>query len=475
MKRKRESGAVLPSNSTTHHHHHHPHPSSSSSTPTPAVHPSHWTVWHSSAQRWTRLDPATLPVSSSLTPPHPPSSSSSPTRSLSLLTYNTFSSSPSHTPLHSSALLSLLRSSHAHVLALQEISLAFFRLLVSQPWVRDSWAATTPEGYWGVAGEGGGGPGSKQGAREACVVLVRKELLGRGSGVGFVKLPRARDEQGKALVVASLHSAGREQLRIATSHFTSLPENAPIRASQYALARSVLFAPPPPSPPHTPHPHPHPHPRLVLLADFNASSEPEFAPLLVPLTPPGSPSTALALVDACPPSSPTCSSSSFAPRKRPWPCSASKGKGKGKEEGEEGGGEALFRHRPTFGHLYPLVSLHARKPRKPRRIDRVYVSAPPGLGGRVKTYAEIGGEPLKDERGGEVRDRMGKGGRAYASDHVGVRVEVEWEGGGEGGGGEEEEEEETERMKRRLEEGGSGSSGKRRRRKKRRKKSGAGE
>lgn len=80
--------------------------------------------------------------------------------------------------------------------------------------------------------------------------------------------------------------------------------------------------------------------------------------------------------------------------------------------------DLAFRHRPTFGALYPLVSLDASKPRRPRRIDRIYVSK----GTKSSHYRELGDEAIPGEK-----DKLGKGGKRYPSDHlaVGVRVSLE--------------------------------------------------
>ncbi|GAA5940870.1 hypothetical protein JCM10213_007990 [Rhodosporidiobolus nylandii] len=349
-------------------------------------------VYYPSLARWAPLDPLNLPLApASPSPPSPPS----PHLRLKALTYNTFSSAPSHTLSQSAALLRLIEGADADVVALQEVSSAFFSLLSREGWVRERYAVTTPEEFWAAAGEGHRGPGSKEGEREACVLLLRKELLGRGSEAGFVRLDRARDEQGKAAVWA--------RLRIVTSHFTSLPQHAAIRAGQYRACVDFLSSPSPASSPPATDPHPHPH--LLLLGDFNASSESEFAPFT---------SSPLRLVDACPPP-PTS-------RKRPFPASS------------DDHDEALFQHRPTFGALYPWVTPSARKPRKPRRIDRVFLSSSPssspGATAKVLKYTELGASPLVNDRGQPERDRCGKGGRAFASDHLGVAVKWEWRRGG---------------------------------------------
>lgn len=55
------------------------------------------------------------------------------------------------------------------------------------------------------------------------------------------------------------------------------------------------------------------------------------------------------------------------------------------------------------------------------------------------SYREIGDEPLRsvgrEGAPGELeRDRTGKDGRRWSSDHVGVRVEIEWAAAAAGDG-----------------------------------------
>ncbi|GAA5974071.1 hypothetical protein JCM11641_008246 [Rhodosporidiobolus odoratus] len=351
-------------------------------------------VYDALTARWTPLDPLELPDCPHALPSSSSSSSSSDMKPLRLncLTYNTFSSSPTHTLSQSTALLSLLRHSTADIIALQEVSATFFSRLEEQDWVRQGYAITTPQGFWAVAGQGRRGPKSKDGEREACVLMMRKGMMGKGSEVGCFRMDRARDEQGKAAIYAKLFSEGDEQLRILTSHFTSLPENASTRLSQYRACLSFLTRPSTSSSSS--------RPPLLLLGDFNASAESELSLF---------PTSSLKLRD------------SFRPPRIPPGVKRSR-----EEEIEE-----RFRASPTFGHLYPWVSAGSRKPRRPRRIDRVYVAPGEGGGGggggsvEVVQYKQIGQAPLEGK--GE-RDRLGKGGRRYASDHEGVWVEVEWGG-----------------------------------------------
>ena len=56
------------------------------------------------------------------------------------------------------------------------------------------------------------------------------------------------------------------------------------------------------------------------------------------------------------------------------------------------------------------------KPRKPRRIDRIFV----GKMTRFSQYRELGGNAIEGER-----DQLGKNGRRYPSDHLAVGVKIE--------------------------------------------------
>ncbi|GAA5851569.1 hypothetical protein JCM9279_006901 [Rhodotorula babjevae] len=319
---------------------------------------------------------------------------------LVVLTYNTWSSSPSHTSAQSRAILDLLRTSRSDLVVLQEVTSAFFRLLSHEHWLRD-WAVSTPDDFWRVAGKGAKKRG-KEGDDEACVLLVRRALVGPGSEVKMARLDRARDEGGRAAIALKLCSRGVEQIRLVTSHFSPLPDNAQLRSRQYKACLSFLS--PSSDPPSSSSSRPPRPPVRLLVADFNASSAAELAPFT---SPPHS------LTDACPSAPPARA-----------PTSAH---------------DAAFATPPTFGHLYPLVTVHSRKARKARRIDRVYYSGgAAGGGGSLSSRSSSGGGlrvrvARYEHLGGAVpvagRDRTGREGKAWASDHEAVRVELEWESG----------------------------------------------
>ncbi|GAA5939914.1 hypothetical protein JCM3775_007148 [Rhodotorula graminis] len=325
-----------------------------------------------------------------------------------VLTYNTWSSSPLHTSAQSRAILDLVRTSRSDLVVLQEVTSTFFRLLSHEPWLRE-WFVSTPDDFWRVAGTGAKKRG-KEGDDEACVVLVRRALVGRGTEVKMARLDRARDEGGRAAIAVKLCSRGVEQIRLVTSHFSPLPDNASLRLRQYKACLSFLSSAPASSTSSSSSSRPPRPPIRLLVGDFNTSSAAELAPFS---SPPHS------LTDACPSAPP--------PRA---PASAH---------------DASFASPPTFGHLYPLVTVHSRKARKARRIDRVYFSGGPGAGGggaagsgsRSAAAASSGGgarvrvvryEHLGGERAVEGRDRTGRDGKVWASDHEAVRVELEWGG-----------------------------------------------
>ncbi|GAA6059068.1 hypothetical protein JCM10212_002039 [Sporobolomyces blumeae] len=288
--------------------------------------------------------------------------------SLRLLTYNTWSSSPSHTRSQTRALLDLLRDSRADIVALQEVSESFETTLRSEGWFRGEWSMSSLEAFWSVAGKDGNGKGKKEGQKEGNVVLVRTALVGKGTSVGIVRFKRANNERAKAAIQLSIMDPdGTEKLRVLTSHYSSLPQNAVLRRSQYNASLAHLCARPRAA-------------HSVLLADFNASSTHEFGPF------------AASFLDACPPLSPH----------------------ELKDLSPSDKADAMFRKRPTFGALYPLVT-PTSKPRKPRRIDRIYVSR----GTKVDRYREVGDEAIEGET-----DPLGKRGQKWPSDHVGVGARI---------------------------------------------------
>lgn len=401
--------------------------------------------WDKGKAKWIRVDEGALPVDAPLLPPR--SSHTHPR--LSFMTYNTFSSSPTHTRAQSLALASLISDSGCAFIALEEVSAPFYRFLLAQPSFRNSgYAVSTPEKYWHISGRGSPNRG-KEGAREACVVLVKEGLLGRGSEVRVGRLGRGRDEGGKAAVGVRVFSGGREvvsrrrltaaspacllggegirsfghdsltyihtQLRLATSHFSSLPFNASLRTRQFRTCLSFLSQRSASSTSSDATSSSSMRevaakPVCVLLGDFNASNGAEFDSLTS--------DSSLALVDAFDLFSARSHSSSRSKESKKRTRSQ-------REDGAGAGDSDSFRAPPTFGHLYPWIrppsTLKTRtpKPRKVRRIDRVYIS--PSSEVNVRGYEHRGGEPLEGET-----DGCGRDGGMFASDHEAVVVEVEF-------------------------------------------------
>lgn len=396
---------------------------------------------------------------------------------LRLLTYNTFSCDPSHTASQTEALLAVLETARADIITLQEVSRPFYRAL--QRWAaaaaakgkkgEGGWTMTSLQQVWdvqGPEGEAPNGPNRKRGTREACVLLVREALLlGGGGGDGsnggevrIAKLDKAKNEGGKAAIGFRLFRNGIEVLRLVTSHFSALPENAPLRSRQYRSCLSFLSsASARRGTLKNGHGPSGPVPVCVFVGDTNASSPDELRVLGEP---------PLTLVDAI-----TIAPPLLAPRggrsahdddghatctSPPLPHSPRRKRRKREADGPSRSAsevatnqptrcgpefteeEASFRHRPTFGHLYPYVHASARgRPRKVRRIDRVYVSSvgpssardnneshdsPSPVVVQCTLYQHLGGEPLV---GKEERDRLGRDGRRFASDHEAVLVQLE--------------------------------------------------
>lgn len=158
------------------------------------------------------------------------------------MTYNTWSSSPSHTPAQSRAVLSLVRDAGADIVLLQEVSPSFFRLLCAEPWLRAEgrWALTTADEFFRAAGTGARKRG-KEGEREACVVLVRvgEGRLGRGADVWMTRLERARDEGGKAAIALRLcDDEGDERVRSSAGPARSLESS---QGGSRATLLTVLY------------------------------------------------------------------------------------------------------------------------------------------------------------------------------------------------------------------------------------------
>jgi len=342
----------------------------------------------------------------------------SPGAMLKVFSYNTWSSSPTHSPFQTHSLLRTLghvSRDGAGVIALQEVTPELGALVRAEDWVKRDWLITSDKDYLNAAGEppkGGHGTGSyrggvkpKPGGKEAVMLMVKRSLVGQGSGVSIARLPVPRDDRGRALLTFDLHQNNKlivrpsnhspplisspnsprthSQLRLCTSHFTALPLNAPFRKRQYDQTIQALLA----------------HPRApvhLILADTNASVEHELTPFH-PFT------DAFLVSPACPPPPPGFST------------------GRASAQDVRLYQERLFAAGPTFGHLYPWVpGAPRKKPRKPRRIDRVWVNG----AAEVVAYGERGGqEPVREsEGGGRMRDGEGRDGWMWESDHVGVEV-----------------------------------------------------
>lgn len=174
--------------------------------PSATLHPSQFTSYNPTTSSWEALTPSRFAW------PSP--------AAITLLTYNTWTSSPSHSPLQSLALLEILQQANADILALQEITLPFYTSLLAQPWLREGYCLPASLEFWWSVTESpaaGGGQqkvkGGKKGAREACVLLVRKELVGKGSWSALRVLERARGEGGKGWVEVGLtDGGGRERV-----------------------------------------------------------------------------------------------------------------------------------------------------------------------------------------------------------------------------------------------------------------------
>lgn len=168
--------------------------------------PSHLFAFAAASARWE-------PFSSSLPPARALSS-----RPLRVVTWNTYSASPGHSDAQTRTLLRTLRSARADIIALQEISAEFEAHLQREAWARD-FAMSVSREFFNAAGAGAGARGGKEGKPEAVVVMVRTELLGRGSAVSYERLEVGPGERGKALVQLRLKGASGGEVRKCTDFY----------------------------------------------------------------------------------------------------------------------------------------------------------------------------------------------------------------------------------------------------------------
>lgn len=145
---------------------------------------------------------------------------------LHLLTYNIWSSSLSHTPSQDLALLRILSSSPADIIALQELSQSFYSTLLRQSWLQRDWLVTDWQAFRDAGDlelppptrDGKRPPKGKPGEEEAVVLLVKRKLWTEGSTASFLPLPRATADQPKAAILLHLRDAtGSVSLRIIAS------------------------------------------------------------------------------------------------------------------------------------------------------------------------------------------------------------------------------------------------------------------
>lgn len=132
-------------------------------------------------------------------------------------TYNTNSCSRSHSPFQTAALLNIIFDTD-DIIALQEVSDAFYAALLADPRM-ERYYITSLKDYFKVAGPGRAAKGKaqpKSGEREGVVMIVGRDFLGKGSSVEMYKLECGSGEGGKALVVLKVHSQGIEMVSIAS-------------------------------------------------------------------------------------------------------------------------------------------------------------------------------------------------------------------------------------------------------------------
>lgn len=206
---------------------------------TPKVHPSSFYAYDAELGTWAPYRPT---MSSSSTAPPP---------ILRLMTYNTFSSSPSRTDdptvasACSRAVLQVLETSRANVISLQEVSAAFAEWLCEQTWTRagwlvvgmggrgawQEWAQVTERGAWSKKKKGDSG--GKDAVPETCAMLVRRDIVGLASTVGLAALERARashgggggggGEQGKGVWILSLCASDGSKVEYVSRRATTGP------------------------------------------------------------------------------------------------------------------------------------------------------------------------------------------------------------------------------------------------------------
>ncbi|KAK4054709.1 hypothetical protein OIV83_000633 [Microbotryomycetes sp. JL201] len=297
-------------------------------------------------------------------------------------------------------------------IALQEVDVQIRRLVQHESWVKRDFLV--------FCGVGDDGDDKQQG----CMLLVRKQLYSKGSRVLWQPLrtaphERARNARREIIGVSLFDESGKEHMRAATVHCSALPMNAPLRQDQYTKCVNLL--------------------RLdasdsvssFLLVDTNASESSELDVF-----------QRAGFCDCNPenqdldwgydmfdsetdrPDIPGLRRKSLQKWRNPGVYNS--------QTGEWTRSETDMARYPTFGHLFPIVPSSnpkdRRKPRKPRRIDRVYVHrgmtlSVPDLW-RLEFVEPFGQEYVKDDKNRKVREKTGRDGSLFPSDHAGIWVQL---------------------------------------------------
>lgn len=139
---------------------------------------------------------------------------------LKVLTYNTWSCSPTHSHYQESAIFQILKENQLDIICLQEVSTKFGNRLREQNFIGAEYSMTGLNDYFRAIGNIDSNGKGKM--KEGVVVLIRKGLIGRGSSVQFVRLNCADEERGKGLVILKLYRGGKECVRIVGQTLTSL-------------------------------------------------------------------------------------------------------------------------------------------------------------------------------------------------------------------------------------------------------------
>lgn len=141
-----------------------------------------------------------------------------PDKRFTCVTYNVFSGALSKSVPHAAhrtkSAISVLSRSKAHVIALQEVSLAFERTLRKERWLRQDWLLTSVQDYFETADTTSAG---HEVEKDGCLIAIKKSMADQSA---YASMSPLSGQQGKVLIIVK--AKGGVRVLPSTRAFLSL-------------------------------------------------------------------------------------------------------------------------------------------------------------------------------------------------------------------------------------------------------------